>query len=67
MKHLLISVVSLFHHHHHHDQPQLVFKPVVLEVVKPSLDVGLLDRTLKNLPQTDESKVVCVYPVSAPK
>ena len=68
MKHLLISVVSLFHHHHNH-QPEPVIKPVALVVAKPSLDVGLLDRAIVTLPKSNENetKVICIYPVSAAK
>jgi hypothetical protein len=56
MKHILFSIVSIFHHHS-------AAKPPV-EVAKPALDVRLLDRSMPQLAITDDTKLICVYPMA---
>jgi hypothetical protein len=51
MKHILLSLVSLFHHHQ--------------TTPKPSLDTVRLDRAMMELSVVDEDKVICVYPMPA--
>jgi hypothetical protein len=56
MKHLLFSIVSLFHHHS-------AAKPPV-KVPAPALEVRPLDRSMPQLTISDETKLVCVYPLA---
>jgi hypothetical protein len=56
MKHLLFSIVSIFHHHS-------AAKPPV-EVPKPAAGVRLLDRSMPQLTISDDTKLICVYPLA---
>jgi hypothetical protein len=57
MKHLLFSFVSIFHHHP-------AAKPPV-EVPKPAPDVRPLNRSMPQLTISDETKLICVYPLDS--
>jgi hypothetical protein len=56
MKHLLFSIASIFHHHS-------AAKPPV-EVLTPALEVRLLNRSMPQLTISDETKLICVYPLA---